>query len=131
MIHRFLKIGRWKVDFLFADTRYDKEEVLSFLEDMGASFSVIKRTEEIMESGRRNTGFTYTDSKEFRALVVTGPSSSGKEFVNTMVHEIHHLAVAIAAELGVDLEGETPAYLAGDSMRELADVVCRLGCRES
>ena len=118
------------MDFLFADTRYDKEEVLSFLEDFGAPFSVTKRTKEIMGSGRRNTGFTYTDSKEFRALVVTGPSSSGKEFVNTMVHEIHHLAVAIAAELGVDLEGETPAYLAGDSMRELADVVCRLGCKE-
>lgn len=47
---------------------------------------------------------------------------------NTLTHEIHHLAVAIARELGIDLESETPAYIAGDTMREFADVVCRLGC---
>ncbi len=38
------------------------------------------------------------------------------------------LAVAIASELGIDLESETPAYLAGDSARALAEVVCVLGC---
>lgn len=36
----------------------------------------------------------------------------------------------MAAEgLGIDLESETPAYIAGDSARELADVVCNFGCR--
>ena len=63
-----------------------------------------------------------------KALVVIGPTSSGKEFVDTLTHEIHHVAVAIAKSLGVDLEGETPAYLSGDSARELAGIVCELGC---
>lgn len=42
--------------------------------------------------------------------------------------EIPHLAVAIAKSLGVNLEGETPAYISGDSARELAGIVCELGC---
>lgn len=39
------------------------------------------------------------------------------------------IGAAIAAELGIDLESESPAYIAGDSARALADVVCELGCR--
>ena len=83
-----------------------------------------------MEEGSPNTGFTYTNARVFRAVVCIGPTTSGGEFQNTLTHEIHHLAVAIARELGVDLEGETPAYLAGDTMRSFADVVCKLGCRD-
>lgn len=53
----------------------------------------------------------------------------GKQFQNTVVHEVHHLAVAIAKSLGVDLDGEDPAYLSGDSAMEIADIICTLGCR--
>lgn len=63
-----------------------------------------------------------------KALVVIGPTTSGKEFQDSLIHEIHHLAVAIAKSLGVNLEGETPAYISGDSARELAGIVCELGC---
>ena len=81
-----------------------------------------------MDSGYLNTGFTYSNLENHRAVVAVGPVSSGEEFIDTLVHEVHHLAVAIASGLGVDLEGETPAYLSGDSARALADVICRLGC---
>lgn len=62
------------------------------------------------------------------AIVAIGPTTSGSEFVDTLVHELHHLAVAIAGSLGIDLTEETPAYLAGDSARELADIICKMGC---
>lgn len=62
------------------------------------------------------------------AAIVIGPTTSGAEFVDTLVHEVHHLAVAIASSLGIDIESETPAYISGDSARELADVICRMGC---
>lgn len=62
------------------------------------------------------------------ALVVIGPTTSSAEFLDTLTHEIHHLAVVVANSLGIDLESETPAYISGDSTRALADVVCRLGC---
>ena len=129
MVHRVLKVGRWIVDFLFAERKYDIEGIVSCLRHAEAPRRIIDQAVDLMEEGSPNTGFTYTNARVFRAVVCIGPTTSGGEFQNTLVHEIHHLAVAIARELGVDLEGETPAYLAGDTMMAFADVVCKLGCR--
>ena len=128
MFHRVLLIWKWVVDFVFATERYDVDGILSCLYDAGAPRWAMDDAEELMSSGDFNTGFTYANPGNRRAVVVIGPTTSGAEFTNTLTHEIHHLAVAIASELGIDLESETPAYLAGDSARALAEVVCELGC---
>ncbi len=129
MIWRELGIGRWDVLFAFAGEHYDeRDRVLRILEDLQATPYILGRVEQIMESDALDTGFTFTVPEERLALVVTGPSSSGAEFIDTFVHEVHHLAVAIANGLGYDLDSEGPAYLAGDAARAFADVVCRLGC---
>ena len=128
MFHRVLLIWKWVVDFVFATERYDVDGILSCLYDAGAPRWAMGDAEELMSSGDFNTGFTYANPGNRRAVVVIGPTTSGAEFTNTLTHEIHHLAVAIASELGIDLESETPAYLAGDSARALAEVVCELGC---
>ena len=127
-IHRVLAIGRWVVDFIFATKYYDVDGILSCLYDAGAPRWVMENAGELMSEGKYNTGFTYTNPAIHRAVVAIGPTTSGAEYIDTLVHEIHHLAVAIASELGIDLESESPAYLAGDSARALAEVVCRLGC---
>lgn len=130
MIRRDLKIGRWAVEFYFAPDGYDVDVLLDRLFDFGASTHVMRQVWELMDSGAQNTGFTFSNPVERLALVAIGPTSDGPEFVDTLVHEVHHLAVNIGASLGVDLESETPAYMAGDSARELADVICQLGCQK-
>lgn len=128
MIRRLLWIGRWEVVFFFAPDGYDDEAVLTALYDADAPLDVMARANRIMESGRFNRGFTYTNLENRRAIVVVGPTTSGRQFQNTLVHEIRHLADGIAASLGVSLSSEAPAYASGDAMMALADVVCRLGC---
>lgn len=128
MRSRLLFIGRWVVYFLFAEDKYEPSEILPVLYEFGAPDEIIDHVEELIDSNCPDTGFTYADESIYRALVVIGPSSSGEEFIDTLVHEVHHLAVAIASKLGIDLEGEVPAYLSGDSARELADLICELGC---
>lgn len=128
MIRRVLTIGRWKIEFYFAKDKYDTEVVLDRMYSFGASASTLKEAMSLMEDGGNNTGFTFTNPYEHLAIIAIGPTTSGKEFQNTLVHEIHHLAVAIADELGVDLEEETPAYIAGDSAMALAEVLCAMGC---
>lgn len=128
MIKRSLRIGRWNVYFLFCPDGYDEEAILDLLYDLDASDYILVSVAKKMKAKRPNEGFTFSNLKERKALVVIGPTTSGKEFQNTLVHEIHHLAVAVADSLGVDLEGETPAYIAGDSAMSLADIICRLGC---
>lgn len=129
MIERSVYIGRWLVEFYFATEEYDTDVLLDRLFDFGAGASVMREALELMTEGGMNTGFTFSNPYDQVAVIAIGPTTGGDEFVNTLVHEIHHLAVAIASSLGIDLESESPAYLAGDSARELADVICELGCR--
>ena len=128
MIRRTLRIGRWLVYFLFVNDRYDKEMILSFLDTFGASDKVMDRANKIMEDGFLNRGFTFANPNMHRALVVIGPTSSGAEFLDSISHEVRHLADEIAKSIGYDLDAEEPAYMTGDTVRDLAEVVCRLGC---
>ena len=128
MIHRVLDIGRWVVDFLFATKRYDIDGVLACLYDAGAPESVLDQAEDLMLSCEYNCGFTYSNKRKRRAVVLIGPTTSGGEFLDTFVHEVRHLADAIASSLGVPLDSEKPAYISGDTARALAEVVCLLGC---
>lgn len=118
------------MDFLFFTERYKSEEILPLLSYMEASEDVILLTEDIIENDILNTGFTYTNPKIYRALVVVGPVSSGAEFVDSLTHELHHLVVAMTSNLGLDLESETPAYMVGDTARDLISVICELGCQK-
>ena len=130
MIHEELKIGRWHVDFLFAEEEYDTEEGLTYLYDADASDYILVKAYHIMEDNNLNTGFTFTNKDLKEAVIVIGPTTSGDEFINTLCHEIYHLAAAIGESLGVKLDGEKPAYIAGDSMMELTKIICRLGCQD-
>ena len=126
---KFLRIGRWRVRFVFAIDGYDIDEIVEMLSDLDASDDIIDDAYRLMSNGNDNTGFTYTDGDRHKAIVVIGKSSSDEEFINTLIHEINHLAVAIALGVGVDLESETPAYLSGNLAFELAEYLCNLGCR--
>lgn len=128
MFRRTIRIGRWLTYFLFVVDAYDKEMILSFLDTFGATDSVMKRADRIMDDGFLNRGFTFSNPDLRRALVVIGPTSSGAEFINSFSHEMRHLADAIAKSIGYDLDAEEPAYMTGDTVRDLAEVVCELGC---
>ena len=128
MIKRSLHIGRWTVDFLFATEDYDIDGVLACLYDIDAPDDVMERAERIMEGGRYNRGFTFSNPDVKRAVCVIGPTTSGKQFVNSFTHEVRHVANAIAKSIGYDLDAEGPAYLSGDTAMALAEVVCTLGC---
>lgn len=130
MIHRVLRLRNWVVDFLFAVKEYDIEGVLSCLYDAGAPKNILNRAEDLMSECEYNCGFTYSNPRKKRSVVFIGPTTSGEEFLNTFVHELRHLADSIADSLGVELDSEPPAYLSGDTAMELADVVCRLGCKK-
>ncbi len=128
MLRRTLYIGRWIVDILFFIREFDSDVVLDYLECTDISEREMSKVQRIMDKNRINSGFTYPDRGLHYIVVVIGPTTSGAEFKDTLVHEIHHVAVVIAKDFGIDLDSEIPAYLSGDSVRALADVVCMLGC---
>lgn len=128
LIHRDINIGRWRCDFFFADGNFDGGSVMECLEDMYATDDILQRCWETMTSGAFNEGFTYSRSDSMRSCIFIGPTTNGAQFLDTLVHEIRHLADDIASYLGISLRGERVAYLSGDAAYDLADVICRLGC---
>ena len=128
MIHRELSIGKWAVEFYFAVDGYDTTTILDRMYTFGANASALKEALALMDEQKCNTGFTFANPEEHLVIIAIGPTTDSSEFINTLVHELHHLAVVIANSLGVDLEEETPAYIAGDAARDLAEVICSLGC---
>lgn len=128
MTYRLLRIGSWRCHFFFAQYGYEEEDILDLLYDLDAPDDILVSISRKMRAGRKNEGFTYPNQMTHEAVIVIGPTTSGAEFQDTLVHELHHLAVAIASSIGIDLESETPAYISGDSARALADVICKMGC---
>lgn len=128
MIRRVLHVEQWTVYFFFAPEGYDEEELLELLYDLDAPDHIMVQASRKIKAGRPNEGFAYTNPFRREAVIVIGPAVSGEQYLNSIVHEIHHQSVAVADEIGTDLKGEVPAYIAGDTAEVLVDVICMLGC---
>ena len=59
---------------------------------------------------------------------ILGTAESGNQHLNTIIHEIFHNSVNVASEMGADLRGEVPAYVAGDTADILTGVICQIAC---
>lgn len=128
LIHRLIYIGRWRVDFYFGVGDFDPSSVMECLEDMGAPDWVLESSWFKMQPGIMNEGFSWPDPRLLRSCIFIGPTTGGSEFLDSFTHELRHLADDIATHLGIDLRGEEVAYITGDTTRDLAEVVYRLGC---
>ena len=102
--------------------------VLGCLYDIDAPVPVMQRADKIMEGRKYNRGFTFANPALRRALVVVGPTTSGRQFINTFSHEINHLSDQIADYYGVKSHPEARAYITGDTTMALAEVICHFGC---
>lgn len=127
MIHRALRVLDWTVDFLFVNRRNDPEGVLACMRSYDAPPALLDQAAELMDAGP-NCGFTFSNSDRRLCLSWIGPQTEGKEWVNTTVHEITHVAMAIAREEGIDPYTETFAYLVGDITEQVSDLLCIFAC---
>ena len=127
MIRRTIRVHAWTVTFLFAHPQNDAGEVLKCLSDIGAPDDVVRDASKLMEAGP-NCGFTVSDEKTRRSLSWVGRQSDGQQWLNTTVHEIIHVAVAMANDEGIAYNSERFAYLVGDITQEVADLMCFLAC---
>lgn len=129
MYRRKVHINDWEVEYIVTPYGYEQEYTLEAMANARAPKRAMRSAREIMNGlAILDTGFTYANTRQRKAVVVVGPSSSAEEMIDTFVHETYHLAVIITESYGYDLSGELPAYLIGDIARELADVICTFGC---
>jgi hypothetical protein len=95
---------------------------------MGASSQVTFKIARSMHNNRLDTGFTYSKPSKRESIVVVGRSSNGGQFLNSTTHELRHLVDDIAKEDNMPMSGEGVAYLTGDIVNQLADIISKFSC---
>lgn len=128
MIERTIHINDWCADVFLCFRHYDENVLEDALRRVGAPIGVVARMREIARDDEYNTGFTYSNPDMKRSVVVIGKAVSGREFMNTFVHEVRHLADDIAISSGMPLRGEKVAYLSGSIASCLFDLVGMFTC---
>ena len=128
MIRRNLYIGRWTVHFFFCPDGYNENEILDLMYDLDADDYNLVKASRKMRRNKPNEGFTFSNPAMREAIVVIGPTTSGRQFQNSLSHEIDHLSDAIARWYGLKGHPEGTSYLTGDTTMALAEVICELGC---
>ena len=128
MIHKTIYVNDWRCDFYFSKGAYWLDEIVGRLRECKAPRPIMERAQRSMDDNFPNTGFTYSNLKLRRSIVVIGRTSSGAEFISSFCHELWHLVADIASANGTHLNGETVAYLAGDIAHNLSPSICSLSC---
>lgn len=113
----------WIVDIYYDSTPKDANEIIRKIAALGCSREGILKTYEQLSSGILNNGFTYTNRVLKRSVMSLGRASSFAQFLNSFVHELHHLVTHIGTTEGLDLQGEDICYLSGSIAQRMYPIL--------
>lgn len=85
---------------------------------MGMEYEDTKEIVSLFDAPSR--GFIYTDREGRCSLIAIGWCMSWKQELNTLAHEIYHLAEHVCRGCNLSTDGEPPAYV----VSELIEQVC-------
>lgn len=122
MVRQKVKIHSvgWTVEIYYDARPSNADEILDALWDLGCAERYLYKAERLLRSGVANEGLTYSNPYERRSIVVVGHADSPLSLVNTLLHEVDHLQVAICRADGLRTDGEDAAYLMGDITEAIA-----------
>lgn len=118
----------WRVHAYIAVSSYYTDEILKGMEQLGASEKHLADAYDNLSSGQLNNGLTYTSSEKRETIWVVALTSSAREFMDSVVHEIRHLEQHIANECGINENSEEACYLCGDIAYRLFPYCKKLLC---
>ena len=108
-------------------THYEVGEIMQALQRVGCRKN-LEQAYENLSSGKLNTGLCYSGKGE--SVLVISVASSGKEFCNSIFHEVSHLSTHIATALDMDLKGEEVCYLAGEIGQKMHPIIAHYLCED-
>lgn len=126
----YLKKYDWIIYVYYPVYSVHVSEIIDKLLYLECPVSIIRTIPDLLS--KDNQGCTYTRERTKESLVVIGKTSSRPQFLNSLSHEIAHVANHIANEIGVDLDSEEFCYLIGDISQESYDIakyfLCECDC---
>lgn len=130
MIHVNLYISKydWVVHCFFAVNHYFTNTIVESIRKTGGNEKIQSDVRKKLQEGKLNGGITYSNYDKRESVLVTEITSSASEFLNSLVHETHHLATHIALADDISLTGEEICYIQGDVARTLFSFCSKLLC---
>lgn len=119
----------WSIVVYYAVDAYYSDEILKKLESYNPTVKEYSSVKKLMENYEYNTGFTFTDYKKKKSLVVIGLTTSPEEFQSTFDHEKGHLAIHIATYYDIDPYSEDFQYLTGEIGKKLFPIAKKFMCK--
>lgn len=119
MIKQKFRLDRfdWEITIFYAVHGYYVEYIMHDLKRIGISGKKLDKAEENLTSGEINSGLTYVNNGE--AVCVIGIASSAAQYMDSIVHEVMHLAKFIGKAEGLDPYGEEVCYMGGEIARKM------------
>lgn len=119
MIKQKFRLDRfdWEITIFYAVHGYYVEDIMDDLKRIGIRGKKLAKAEENLTSGEINSGLTYVNNGE--AVCVIGIASSAAQYMDSIVHEVMHLAKFIGKAEGLDPYGEEVCYMGGEIGRKM------------
>lgn len=119
MIRQSFHLDRfdWKITIFYAVHGYYVEDIMDELKRIGIRGKKLAKAEENLSSGEINSGLTYVNNGE--AVCVIGIASNAAQYMDSIIHEVMHLAKFIGKAEGLDPYGEEVCYMGGEIGRKM------------
>lgn len=121
-----LRAYNWHIKAFYNFTCNYTPEAINALQLIKCPKNSITEAVYNIMSCKLNKGLTFTNMSLQRSVIIVSESSSPSEFLNTLVHENHHLLSHIAEKYGISCGSEELSYLAGELISKQYDCIKNL-----
>lgn len=120
-IKTFNEVG-WEILIIYDCTCEDIDSIIEALKEINCPKKYINEALDNLETCNLNIGLTYSNLQIKSSIIIINKTSSIKEFINTLSHEIFHLTCHIAKSLELKDEEEW-ANLNGNLNSNSANII--------
>lgn len=118
----------WTVKAYYITSGYVLDDILLDLNELGCSNEDIDGTLDMIQSEEYDIAVTHSNVYERRSVVIFCPSSSAREFLDTLTHEIGHISMHISIADNINPFSEEVQYIAGYIAKQTFEVCHKFLC---
>ena len=113
----------WDARIFYAVSRYDVDQIMSSLHSIGCRAKYAADAYISLQRNALGSGFTFSNYRMRRSVVVVALASSAEQFHRCLIHEFRHLQSHIASADDISEKSEQVCYLL-DQIVGLTHKVC-------
>lgn len=118
----------WKVYVYYNISKENINEIVNILNKYDFPKSYISSAYAILSKNKLNQGFTYSNFNKHISIIGITNTTKTKQFINSFVHEIHHLVSHICSIYNLDSTSEEVCYIAGNIAEVMYEKSNKLFC---